>query len=556
MAEVQGPSRLQIDRHREPSLTGTAGEGLGEIDFDPAGPCVPVERSMRPASEIPLLSKASAFADRIAVIDQEGSHTYSALLDAAIRTASCLLGGRQADLGEERIAFCAPPGLSYVAAQWGIWMAGGVALPLFPGYPLAEIEYQLEDAQTRAVVCHPDFEAKLRPAADRLGIPLISTKEALRTSPARLLPVLGLERRAMILYTSGTTSRPKGVVLTHSNLSAQISSLVDAWEWRPEDHILHVLPLHHTHGIVNALCCALWSGARCEMMPRFDPKRVWDRFAQGGVSLFMAVPTMYVRLLAAWEQALPERRKILSRAAARLRLMVSGSAALPVNLFEKWREISGQALLERYGMTEIGMVLSNPLRGERRPGCVGTPLPGVEVRLTDEDGRPVTREGRPGEIEVRGPTVFLEYWRRPEATRAAFREGWFRTGDIAVLDRGSYRILGRSSVDILKTGGYKVSALEIEAVLSSHPAIQECAVVGVQDAEWGERVAAAVVLNPGFSLTLQELRSWAKERLAPYKVPTLLRCCEALPRNALGKVLKPEIKKTLGDEERPEKTPF
>lgn len=512
---------------------------------------------MHPASGIPLLDRASVFADRIAVIDQEGSHTYSALRGAAIRMAACLLGGgQQADLGEERIAFCAPPGFSYVAAQWGIWMAGGVALPLFPGHPLAEIEYQLEDTQSRAAVCHPDFEAKLRPAAERLGIPLISPKEALRTSPARVLPVLGLERRAMILYTSGTTSRPKGVVLTHGNIMAQISSLVEAWEWGPEDLILHVLPLHHIHGIVNALCCALWSGARCEMMPRFDPERVWDRFAQGGITLFMAVPTIYVRLLSAWEESPPERRKILSQAAARLRLMVSGSAALPVDLFEKWREISGQALLERYGMTEIGMALSNPLRGERRPGCVGTPLPGVEVRLTDENGQPVTREGHPGEIEVRGTTVFLEYWRRPEATQAAFREGWFRTGDIAVLDRGSYRILGRSSMDIIKTGGYKVSALEIEAVLSEHPAIRECAVVGVKDTEWGERVAAAVVLKPGCTLTLQQLRSWAKERLAPYKVPTLFRCCDALPRNALGKVLKPEIKKALGGEEPPGKSRF
>ncbi len=508
---------------------------------------------MRPASGIPLLDRAPAFADRIALIDQDGSHTYGDLLGAADRAAARLLGG-QSDLGEERIAFCAPPGLSYVAVQWGIWLAGGVAQPLFPGHPLPEIEYQLEDAQTRALVCHPDFEAKLRPAADRLGLPLISTSEALEAPPAGARPALDLDRRAMILYTSGTTSRPKGVVLTHGNLSAQISSLVEAWEWTPEDRILHVLPLHHIHGIVNALCCALWSGAACDMLPRFDPETVWNRFVQGGVTLFMAVPTIYVRLLSAWEQAPPARRKVLSQAASRLRLMVSGSAALPLEVFEKWRAISGQALLERYGMTEIGMALSNPLRGERRPGCVGKPLPGVEVRLADENGRPVTEEGRPGEIEVRGRTVFLEYWRRPEATQAAFREGWFRTGDIAVLDRGSYRILGRSSVDIIKTGGYKVSAIEIESVLSAHPSIRECAVVGVEDSEWGERVAAAVVLKPGCSLTLAELRSWAKERLAPYKVPTLLRCCEALPRNALGKVLKPEVKKALGAEDPPSKS--
>jgi malonyl-CoA/methylmalonyl-CoA synthetase len=221
-------------------------------------------------------------------------------------------------------------------------------------------------------------------------------------------------------------------------------------------------------------------------------------------------------------------------------LMVSGSAALPVSTLERWKEISGHTLLERYGMTEIGMALSNPLRGQRVPGSVGTPLPGVELRLVEASGMPVA-PGTPGGIEVRGPAVFAEYWAKPDATREAFRDGWFITGDTAVVENGIYRILGRTSIDILKTGGHKVSALEIEEALRRHPAIAECSIVGIADAEWGERVAAAVVLNDGHALDLQSLRTWARELLAVHKLPSRLLVLEVLPRNAMGKVMKPDL---------------
>jgi len=348
-----------------------------------------------------------------------------------------------------------------------------------------------------------------------------------------------------MVYTSGTTGRPKGVVTTHANITAQVLSLVTAWEWRADDAILLVLPLHHVHGIINVLACALWAGARCEMPPKFEGEQVWSRIARGDLTLFMAVPTIYGKLIAAWEAAPAERQRAWSKGCAppHMRLMVSGSAALPVQRFERWREISGHVLLERYGMTEIGMALSNPLRGERRPGFVGTPLPGVEVRLVDDAGRAVPA-GTPGEIEVRGANVFLEYWRRPDATAAAFRDGWFRTGDVAVVEDGSYRILGRSSVDIIKTGGYKVSALEIEETLRTHPAVQDCAVVGVEDPDWGERICAAVELRgSGEALTLDALQRWARERIAPYKIPRALLSVTVLPRNAMGKVTKPEVVK-------------
>jgi malonyl-CoA/methylmalonyl-CoA synthetase len=354
------------------------------------------------------------------------------------------------------------------------------------------------------------------------------------------LPAIAPERRAQVFYTSGTTGRPKGAVLTHANLAAQIKSLVRAWEWSPDDYILGVLPLHHVHGVVNVLCCALWSGATCELMPRFDAEAVWDRFDQGGITLFMAVPTIYTRLIAVWDKMPELRRRRVANAASALRLMVSGSAALPVNVLLRWQGITGHMLLERYGMTEIGMALSNPLRGLRMPGHVGEPLPGVEVRLVDEQGNPVP-DGTPGEIEVRGPGVFLEYLGRPEETRAAFRDGWFKTGDVAVHDSEGFKILGRKSVDIIKTGGYKVSALEIEDVLRTHPDVADCAVVGVPDAEWGEMVCAAVVPHAGRTLEETKLRTWVGRELALYKVPRRVLVVEALPRNAMGKVVKPEL---------------
>jgi malonyl-CoA/methylmalonyl-CoA synthetase len=222
--------------------------------------------------------------------------------------------------------------------------------------------------------------------------------------------------------------------------------------------------------------------------------------------------------------------------------MISGSAALPVSLLARIRELSRHVLLERYGMTEIGMALGNPLHGERRAGSVGVPFPEVEARIVDERGVALG-EDVSGELQIRGPNVFAGYWNKPDATRASFTEdGFFRTGDVAIRERGYYRLLGRESVDIIKTGGFKVSALEIEESLREHPAIAEVAIVGVADPEWGERVAAALVLQPGAALTLEELRAFGKARLAPYKVPSLLRLFDALPRNALGKVQKPPLK--------------
>jgi malonyl-CoA/methylmalonyl-CoA synthetase len=337
------------------------------------------------------------------------------------------------------------------------------------------------------------------------------------------------------------------VVTTHANIGAQVAALVDAWEWRPSDRLLLVLPLHHVHGIINGLCSALAVNAVCEMPDSFDADAVWSRLASGDITVFTAVPTIYHRLIASWDAAPPSEQERRAAGARGLRLMMSGSAALPVQTLERWRAITGHTLLERYGMTEIGMALSNPLHGVRRPGFVGGPLPGVDARLVDDAGGSI-EPGREGELEIRGPAVFKEYWRRPDETANAFRNGWFRTGDVAVDDAGTYRLLGRTSVDIIKTGGFKVSALEIEEVLRTHPAVAECAVVGVQDPEWGERVSAAVELRTGQVLALDELQRWAKERLAPYKVPRALTAVSTLPRNAMGKIVKPEVKQLFEGE--------
>jgi malonyl-CoA/methylmalonyl-CoA synthetase len=497
---------------------------------------------MSHTARLPLVAQSHRYRGRTAIIDGRGTFTYADLLRTSSSVAAALLAGRN-DLQGERIAFAVTPGFAWVATQWGIWRAGGVAVPLPLTSPTPELEYLMDDSRPSTVVCDASTLPQLSPVTWSRGLRALAYDELCTrrtTEPQEIGLNVGSERRAMILYTSGTLNRPKGVVTTHSNITAQIESLVEAWEWSADDCILLCLPLHHVHGIINVVSCALWAGATCRILPRFDANAVWDCIANGSLTLFMAVPTIYTKLIATWDAASAERRKVLSSGCAGMRLMVSGSAPLPVSTFLRWKKISGHTLLERYGMTEIGMALSNPLHGHRVPGSVGKPLPGVEVQLVGEDGKPVS-PGTAGEIEVRGPGVFTEYWGQPDATCDASRAGWFRTGDTAVVENGVYRILGRTSIDVLKTGGHKVSALEIEEVLREHPAVAECAVVGVPDTEWGERVAAAVVLNEGQALDLPSLRTWALKLMAAHKVPSRLLLLDALPRNAMGKMLKSSV---------------
>lgn len=442
---------------------------------------------------------------------------------------------------EKPVGILAPSGLEFAVALIAVWKAGGIAVPLQPSHPLAELQYQISDTQLSLILADTKCCAEI---LNRLsGVEVLNIRDsasAPQSPPADARPILRSppkpEQAALIVYTSGTTNRPKGVVSTYASLNAQIDCLLKAWEWSASDKTVDVLPLHHVHGLVNVLCCSLAAGASCEMIEKFDASTVWQRMEAGAINVFMAVPTIYTRLIQHWESQPAHRRAVLSRAAHGMRLMVSGSAALPQPVFEKWLEITGHRLLERYGMTEIGMALSNPLHGPRKVRTVGLPLPGVEVQL---------REG--GEVHVRGANVFREYWRKPEATNESFTtDGFFKTGDIAECDEdGYYRILGRSSQDIIKSGGYKISALEIESVLLEHPQVYEAAVVGISDETYGERVAAALVLRESankFDEEFNFLTLWLRDRLAHYKIPTLWRHVSQLPRNAMGKVIKPEVR--------------
>lgn len=493
-------------------------------------------------SGIRLIENLEFHKDRTAIVDRAGEYTYGRLLSASASVASHLLkAGGRGDLNEKRAAFIVRPGFDYPAILLGIWRAGGIAVPLCVSHPDPELEYVIKDSAADFVIAGEEFRDRLERISESHGTAFFTAKDVIEAGVAAPLPELNESRRAMIIYTSGTTSRPKGVVTTHANIRHQITSLVSAWGWTENDFILNPLPLHHLHGILNVLLCALWSGAKCELLEKFDAAAVWEKFIRNDYTVFMAVPTIYSRLIRAWAEASPDERKTMSEAARRMRLMVSGSAALPVGTLRKWEEIAGHVLLERYGMTEIGMALSNPLAGERMPGRVGTPLPGVEAALIDEEGR-ILPGAAEGEIVIRGKNVFLEYWRRPEETSASFTPGgWFRTGDAAERDsEGVYRILGRKSVDIIKSGGYKISALEIEEVLREHPSIADCAVVGVPDEEWGERVSAALVFA-GEEILPAALRKWCRERLAPYKVPSQFLAVKELPRNQMGKVVKPDV---------------
>ncbi|KAI8639741.1 hypothetical protein BD408DRAFT_452965 [Parasitella parasitica] len=417
----------------------------------------------------------------------------------------------------ERVAILFPSGFPYVVALLAIWAAGGIAVPLCTAHPTPEQIYTLQDSQVSFILGHPVFSDRISELSGATQLPNVIKNDKTFVAmsetgsinkPNVTLFDANIDAGALIIYTSGTTGKPKGAVSTHAVIDAQASVLVAAWYWSSEDRIHHILPLHHIHGIVNALICPLYSGATVEMHQKFEAKQVWARWANidlPRLTVFMSVPTVYAKLEQFYKSQDKETRAILTRACKQFRFMVSGSASLPTTLINDWRKLSGgQVLLERYGMTEIGMALSQEyVIWERVQGTVGVPLPGVQARIISAETNEDVTEARnvPGMLQIKGKTVFKEYWGRADATKKEFTEdGWFITGDIAqrLGHHGYFQIMGRNSIDILKTGGEKVSALEIEReLLSCGLSIQDVAVVGIPDHEWGQKVAAVVVMENG-----------------------------------------------------------
>lgn len=485
---------------------------------------------------IPLIERSRQFTDNIAIIDDSGNYNYGNLLEAATTLARNILD--QAGSGPGPVLYLMPSGYQYVVTQWAIWLSGGIAVPVHTAHTAEEIRYLLADTGARLLIYDSNFETLALESTRQQPVAVAYT--ALETAAAAsTLPDVATSADGLMIYTSGTTGKPKGVVMSHEQIATQLESLTQAWGWTAADRILNVLPMHHVHGVINITCCALYNGAACEMQSGFDAAYVAGRLGSGALSLFMAVPTVYHKLIQYFDQLPPQQQQSWQQGMRAMRLMVSGSAALPLSVLERWRQISGHTLLERYGMTETGMILSNPLQGLRKPGYVGLPLPFVQVRIVDEQEAEIQAPGIPGELQVCGPTVFRRYWQKEEATRKAFSGKWFRTGDIVEFDAdGDYRILGRSSSDIIKSGGYKISALEIENEILECNGVKECAVVALPSEEWGEVIAAAFT----GTATVDTVKEWLSNRLAAYKTPRRWIVADSLPRNAMGKLLKSEIR--------------
>jgi len=456
---------------------------------------------------------------RPALSDERGRELSYGDLDAATRRAAGRLHAAGLRAGD-RVLVSAAASHDLVVAHVACLRLGLVVVPANTAYRAAELAHLVGDAQPRAAISDDAARSDALRAAD----PALRTFTPALTLPDAAPPALDAalpEAPALIGYTSGTTGRPKGAVLSHANLLASAESLRIAWRWTPDDCLVLALPLFHMHGLGVGLHGTLHAGASVVLVPNFHPDAVARAILRFEATLFFGVPTMYHRLLEFGNAGVLRE----------LRLCVSGSAALPADQHAAFERACGQRILERYGMTETVMLVSNPVEGERRPGTVGLPLPGVEVRLA----------GDPPQIEVRGPNVFAGYWQRPDANADAFTpDGWFRTGDLGEFDEAGYlRIAGRAK-ELIISGGYNVYPREVEDALRAHPGVADAAVVGTPSAEWGEVVTA--YLEGPSPPDLAALRAFLADRLAPYKQPRLVHAVGELPRNALGKVQKHRLR--------------
>src|SRR4051812_39730496 len=455
---------------------------------------------------------------------------YEELAGAAAAVAKAVGGAR-------RVAVFAEPRLETCVAAVGALAAGVPFTPVNPKAGERELEHIASDSAPDLVLAAPGAELP----------PALATLDRVDVDPSAGGDAAALDREpdddeapAVVVYTSGTTGPPKGAVLPRRAIASNLDALADAWEWTADDVLAHGLPLFHVHGLILGVLGPLRLGGTVHHLGRFDSKAMAAELG-GAATMMFGVPTMYHRLAAD-----AEKDADIARAVGEARVLISGSAALPATDHARIEKLTGQRVVERYGMSETLMNTAVRVDGERRPGTVGVPLPGVDLRLVDDDGAPIdsSDDETVGEIQVRGPNLFLEYLNRPDATAEAMRDGWFATGDMATRAPDGYvRIVGRRATDLIKSGGYKIGAGEIESALLEHPGVAEVAVTGEPDEDLGERIVAWVVPADGELPGEKELADHVARLLTPHKRPRVVRYLDELPRNAMGKVMK----KALGD---------
>lgn len=474
-----------------------------------------------------------------------------AQLEHGVRQSMAFLAARGVQKGD-RVALQLPKSLAFIYLHLAIMRLGAISLPLNAGYPARELAYYIQDAEARLLFTEAGLRESLAAVHDELpalqevvylAAPVDASFEALTAefdpADAADVPIpQDADATCLMIYTSGTTGRPKGAELTYGNLTANLDSLHEAWGWREDDVLLHVLPIFHVHGLIVALHGALNAGATTVLLPKFDPEMTLETLCDRRCTVLMGVPAIHRRLVNASGAAGTDLSHV--------RLITSGSDRLPDDLFRRFQATFGHTLLERYGMSETSMLISNPLHGERRVGSVGRPLPGVEVRIVDPISEELLADGEVGAVQVRGANVFKGYWRQPDKTAGAFTaDGWLRTGDLGLREPDGYFTLKGRSKDLIISGGYNVYPPEVELALVEHPAVGSCAVIGCPDDEWGEIVTA--VIMPAGPVTAEEIIAHCRERLVGYKVPRRVLFVEELPRNVLGKLQKAQLRRDICD---------
>jgi len=492
-----------------------------------------------------LRASSAEQGERIFARKPDGSElTYQAFFDGAEALSKTLM--TKGVKPNDRVAVQVDKSVEVLQLYVATVLAGGVFLPLNTAYTASEVSYFVEDAAPSVFVCSPASFAELEPLAKSLGVLAVETLDAdgsgTLTDVAKTMDITGFEAvergeddLAAFLYTSGTTGRSKGAMLTHKNLWSNANTLKDYWSFSQDDVLIHALPIFHTHGLFVAINTTLAAGSSLIFVPAFNADQIMD--AMPDATVLMGVPTFYVRLL--------NHDGLSHDSVKNMRLFVSGSAPLLAETHVQWQEKTGTAILERYGMTETNMNTSNPYDGDRRPGTVGYPLPSVEVKITDPASGDELPAGEVGSIEVRGPNVFKGYWNMPEKTKEELRDdGFFITGDLGMIDEQGYvSIIGRSK-DLIITGGYNVYPKEIELLIDDLEGVVESAVIGLPHADFGEAVTAVVVAKPSAGLTEDGVKQALSAEIAKFKQPKQVFFVDELPRNTMGKVQKNVLRDT------------